>query len=94
MFNGYVSQVDWPGAHVWEQTMAAFPDARVIHTERPEDKWVASFAKTIGKLFVAYRDMPLPPHICDMMDACDTMIMTPHFGGRPDDPDMVRTAYR
>ena len=60
VFYGDVSQVDWPGAHIREQTVAAVPGARVIHTERPEDNWVASFARTIGKPMMTYRDMPLP----------------------------------
>ena len=28
VFEGYQSQVDWPGAHVWQETSIAFPDAR------------------------------------------------------------------
>ncbi len=94
VFAGYVSQVDWPGAQVWQQTMAVSPDAKVLYTETPEEKWAASFANTIGKLMVNFRDMPLPPHIHNMMDACDTMIMAPHFKGRPDDPDIVLAAYQ
>jgi hypothetical protein len=37
VFDGYNSQVDWPGAAVWHETSIAFPDAKVVHTERPED---------------------------------------------------------
>lgn len=65
VFEGYASQVDWPGAAIWEQSLAAFPDARVIHTERPEDAWWASFSKTIGKLFGVIGTLPLPEHPMD-----------------------------
>jgi hypothetical protein len=51
VYAGYRSQVDWPGAHVWEQAANAFPDARIIHNERPEDAWWNSFNGTIGKFF-------------------------------------------
>lgn len=66
IYDGYLSQVDWPGALFWHEASIAFPDARVIHTERPEEVWWASFAKTIGKLLTVYETMPLPPHILEM----------------------------
>ena len=43
VFEGYNSQVDWPGAAVWRETSVAFPDAKVLHTERPEEEWWNSF---------------------------------------------------
>ena len=69
VFAGYNSQVDWPGAQVWRETAAAYPEAKVIHTMRPEEVWWGSFSTTIGKLMDEYRNMPLPPHGRDMMDA-------------------------
>ena len=51
VFKGYNSQVDWPGAAIWRETSVAFPDAKVLHTERPEDEWWNSFSVTIGKFF-------------------------------------------
>jgi len=36
---GYRSQVDWPGAHFWRELAETFPEARVIHTVRPEESW-------------------------------------------------------
>ena len=66
VFHGYNSQVDWPGAAVWSQTAVAFPEAKVIHTERPEDEWWNSFSVTIGKFFDRAPGMPLPPHIADI----------------------------
>lgn len=35
--DGYSAQIDFPGGRVWQQTIQPFPDAKVIHTERPED---------------------------------------------------------
>jgi hypothetical protein len=93
VFAGYKSQVDWPGAHVWEQTASAFPEAKVIHTERPEDVWWDSFNGTIGKFFAVFREMKLPPHI---MDQCTTMHDWIMLGTFTDftDRDSAVAAYR
>ena len=66
IFDGYVSQVDWPGAAVWRQTATAFPNAKIVHTERPEDEWWNSFSGTIAKFFTVAPTLPLPPHIADI----------------------------
>ena len=87
VFPGYRSQVDWPGAHVWRQLSVEFPEARVIHTIRPEELWWNSFSKTIGKLGATYRQRPLPPHVRQMLDAAFEMIDMQTFGGRMDDRD-------
>ncbi len=81
VFAGYMSQVDWPGAAVWPATAAAFPDAKVIHTERPEEDWWNSFSKTIGKFFTVYRSLPLPPHIATIMDTMDGWFIKDIFHG-------------
>ena len=49
VFDGYTSQIDWPGAHAWRDLATAFPDAKVLLTKRPEDSWHRSFSRTIGK---------------------------------------------
>ena len=67
VFSGYRSQVDWPGAHVWRELAAAYPDAKVIHSHRPDEAWWKSFSSTIYKLFTIYKDVPLPPHVVAMM---------------------------
>jgi hypothetical protein len=36
-FARYHSQVDFPGAAVWQDLSIAFPEAKIIHTEQP---WV------------------------------------------------------
>ena len=61
-FDGYASQVDWPGAHVWKQLHEAFPEAKVLHSHRPVDVWWGSFSKTIGKLMRVHDEMDPPPH--------------------------------
>ena len=44
---GYVSCVDWPSAFYWRELTEAFPDARVVLTDRSPESWWESFEKTI-----------------------------------------------
>lgn len=46
-FTGYAATVDWPGAAVWEDIAAAFPDALVLLSVRDVDGWWASASQTI-----------------------------------------------
>jgi Sulfotransferase domain len=94
VFAGYRSQVDWPGAHIWRQSAARFPAARVLHSVRPEESWWNSYARTIGKLMSLYRGLPIPPHVLDMMTAADQMIVQDTLGGKPLDREACLAAYR
>lgn len=85
VFAGYRSQVDWPGAHVWRETARAFPKAKVIHTIRPDDKWWSSFDRTIGKLMRHHEDLPLPPHVQDILRIWNQMVGEKVFGGNLQD---------
>ncbi len=93
VFAGYPSQVDWPGAAVWQQTLAAFPHAKVIHTERDEDAWWASFSKTIGKLFRLADTLQLPDHPKDVVLTMRDGLIGKHLGDYTD-RDTALTAYR
>ena len=93
VYQGYSSQVDWPGAHVWREAAAAFPEAKVIHSGRPEDSWWRSFSTTIGKLVGIYETMELPPHIRAMFDATVPRIGEKTFGVRVPDRDTALAAY-
>jgi len=94
VFAGYRSQVDWPGAHVWRELAEAFPEARIVHTVRPEEKWWASFERTIGTLMARYREMPLPAHIRDILTAWNDLAGQGTFGGVLDDRQIALAAFR
>lgn len=81
VFTGYNSQVDFPGSAYWHELSIAFPQARVIHTERPEDDWWKSYSKTIGKFFAHAPTMPLPPHIAAVFKTMDKLLVQNVFGG-------------
>jgi hypothetical protein len=93
VFDGYGAQVDWPGAAVWDHTAVAFPDAKVIHTERPEDAWWASFSGTIGKFFALRPTLDLPPPIAAIFETMDRLFIRDAFGTGLD-RDRAITAYR
>lgn len=93
VFDGYRAQIDWPGAHVWRTASEVFPEARVIHSTRPPDRWWASFSRTIGKLLEHYRGIPLPPHIAAMMEAAEEFVGQQTFGGNWTDRDAAIAAF-
>lgn len=92
VFAGYTSQVDFPGAAVWPRLIDAFPDAKVLHTERPEDEWWASYSKTIGKFWVHFRSLPLPPPLIELFGTMDELLRERVFGGL--DRETCVAAYR
>jgi hypothetical protein len=47
IFEGYNSTVDWPNATFYAELAEAYPDAKVILTERDPEAWFASTQATI-----------------------------------------------
>lgn len=73
LFAGYRSQVDWPGAHLWRESAAHYPDAKVILSVRDPEGWYASYAKTIK----AFREAEMPPdvpHLHKLQDFVDAFL--------------------
>lgn len=89
-FAGYRSQVDWPGAHVWRELLAAFPEAKVVHSVRPEDSWWKSYSRTIGRLRRIHGTIDLPPHVHAMLDAIAQLVGMTTLAER----DVAIAAYR
>ncbi|ABD56639.1 sulfotransferase family protein [Jannaschia sp. CCS1] len=95
VFAGYNAQVDFPGGRVWTQTIEAFPEARVVHTERPEEDWWASFSKTVLKVWANHERLTreMPKHIQDIFVNLTPFYIDDTFGGMPD-KEMAIAAYR
>jgi hypothetical protein len=51
LLDGYVAQVDWPGASFWPELIAANPEALVILSVRDADAWYESASNTIFQVF-------------------------------------------
>ncbi|MDE2487101.1 MAG: sulfotransferase family protein, partial [Alphaproteobacteria bacterium] len=47
IFNGYSATVDWPSATFYRELAEAYPDAKVILTERDPEAWFRSTQATI-----------------------------------------------
>ena len=92
VFAGYTAQVDFPGATVWHELSVAFPNAKVIHTERPEEDWWASYSSTIGKFFAHRKSMPWPPPVAAIFETMDKLLVKGVFGGV--DRESSIAAYR
>lgn len=92
----YRAQVDWPGCHVWREALAAFPDARVLHSQRPEESWWNSFNRTIGKLMrvLGSPDLDISDHGRAMLYAVKQGIIDPTFPQGTADKQAVLAAYR
>ena len=56
LLDGYVAAVDWPAAACWKELAAAYPDAIILHSERPADAWFRSADRTILEGFKKPRD--------------------------------------
>lgn len=93
VFAGYRAQVDWPGAAIWEQTAKAFPDAKVVHTERPENEWWNSFNATISMFFLNLTQLEMLPQVQDFFGTMESWFMVNTFGSYAD-RESVLSAYR
>ncbi|WP_187430944.1 hypothetical protein ROLI_033330 [Roseobacter fucihabitans] len=92
VFGGYGAQVDFPGATVWHELSIAFPDAKVVHTERSEDAWWASYSGTINKFWIHRTQLDLPPPIAAVFETMDRIVVQDLIGGT--DQDSAIKAYR
>lgn len=81
VFQGYRSQVDWPGARVWRELAAHYPDAKVILTVRDPDEWYDSIAATIIPLIEA-RGQHAVPHVNGIANMGYKLIAEQVFGDR------------
>jgi hypothetical protein len=39
IFDGYRATLDWPTLHFWEQLATAYPDAKILLTDRDPERW-------------------------------------------------------
>ena len=64
---GYAASCDYPSCLFWKEQLAAFPDAKVVHSTRSPDSWVDSVLETI---FVINDDNPAQPlgiRLCQLL---------------------------
>ena len=89
LFAGYGSTVDWPSTRFWRELIHAYPDAKVIHTERDPEVWWKSYSQTIAP---ALQDSAIPPPLQPWTDMANLIVTEQTFGGR-NDKDHVLSVY-
>ena len=87
MFEGYRSQVDWPGAAYWRQLAEHYPEAKVILSVRDPDAWFDSVQATIGPFMTTMRGRHDSEHLNAIAEMCARFIVQDIFGGRLNDRD-------
>jgi hypothetical protein len=94
LFAGYGSAVDFPVSVVWEEILAAVPDAKVLHTVRDADAWYDSTATTIARAqeFIAGWLLRIPA-VHRPFHVSELMVWDGLFDGRFDDRDHAIAVY-
>jgi len=65
LMDGYVAQVDWPGASFWPELLESNPDALVILSVRSPEAWYTSASNTIFQA-LALTDDEIGPWMVSM----------------------------
>ena len=91
----YRSTVDWPGCVFWRELCDLYPEAKVVLSVRPPDKWYASFRETVGALIAWQRPDDLPEMFLPVAEMSDAVVRDRSFGGAFDleDAGRVIAAY-
>jgi hypothetical protein len=87
IFDGYRSAVDWPTATFYKELAEAYPEAKVILTERDPESWYASTQATIFA-----RDVPADE--TDPFPAMVRKVIYRLFDYRMHDKDHVISVYK
>ncbi len=93
VFQGYRSQVDWPGARYWRELARHFPEARVILSVRDPDAWFDSVQTTIAP-FVAARGSHSSPHLNAIAEMGYEAIVVQVFDDRMSERDYATRIFR
>jgi len=93
VFADYTACVDWPAARFWREITSYYPEAKVLHSIRPEESWINSFYKTIYPVMRDRKDHE-PGLYRDRLDMAHEIVLEQVFDGRADDRDHALDTYR
>lgn len=82
IFAGFRSAVDFPVSAFWQDARAAFPEAKIILSDREPDDWYASFSQTILPLILDKAAWPEERR--DWFEMIDKVIIGRALDGRTD----------
>ncbi len=89
---GYNSVVDWPAAHYWRELADFYPDAKVLLTVRPAERWWQSFSGTIQKV-LEERGQIEDPYLSGVAAMGNAIIAEQTFGGAMENKAAVLAAF-
>lgn len=92
---GYGATVDWPGCVLWRELADLYPDAKVVLSVRPPQRWYDSFRQTVGAVIAQERDPNMPEAFWPVFDVSDLIVRDRSFGAGfdLDDQERVIAAY-
>jgi hypothetical protein len=93
LFAGYRSTVDWPSTRFWREIVDAFPNARVIHTERPPADWYRSVQSTIYQVMKRAEPPGLPPAMSEQLAMARKLVLRGVFDDRFEDEGHALAIY-
>jgi hypothetical protein len=92
LFQGYRSQVDWPGATYWREIAARYPAAKVVLSVRDPDAWFDSVWATIAP-FMEARGTHGTAHMNAIAEMATKVVIETMFQGRLSDRDHAISVF-
>ena len=92
VFEGFGSAVDWPSAYFWRELAEHFPDAKVLLSVRPAERWWDSFSGTI-KMLLDDREPTPDPMINRLRDMTRRIIIDGSLRGAYHDREAAIAAF-
>ncbi len=92
-FAGYNSTIDWPSAHYWRELAEFYPDAKILLSVRPFDRWWGSFSGTI-KQILENKDTISDEYTRAVANMAHRIIAEQTFSGLMSDKNVVLSAYQ
>ena len=80
----YRASVDWPSCYFWRELVEAFPDAKVLLTERDADAWYKSMEHTIFQAIARADTLSDDPVRGPQMQMARYIVRDKTFGGQLD----------
>jgi hypothetical protein len=80
--DGYRATVDWPACVFWRELLGLHPDAKVLLSVRPSEKWWNSFRQTIFEVITREQPegMTPPPELAAVMEMGQAVVRDRTFG--------------
>ena len=89
----YRASVDWPGCYFWRELMAAFPNAKVLLSERDPEDWYKSMSSTIFEIIARADAVAGDPVRGPQIRMSSYVVRDKTFGGNID-KDHVLSVYK